>query len=71
MTFGAVMCVANDDRYGTQGTTFVIKPGPKCAIVAQNRLEERCSASPAVAHGQLFLRTLEHLYCIEGGERAQ
>jgi outer membrane protein assembly factor BamB len=53
-----------------EGTTFVIKPGPRCQVVAQNRLEERCSASPAVAHGQLFLRTLEHLYCIKAGARA-
>ena len=47
-----------------EGTTFIVKPGPQCAIVARNRLDEPCSASPAVAHGHLFIRTHQSLYCI-------
>jgi outer membrane protein assembly factor BamB len=46
------------------GSTFVLRAGPKFEIVAQNDLGEECSASPAIAHGQIFLRTLHNLYCI-------
>jgi outer membrane protein assembly factor BamB len=46
------------------GNTFVVKPGPKFELVARNVLGEKTFASPAVAHGQLFLRTLDHLWCI-------
>ena len=31
--------------------------------------EEECYASPAMVHGQIFIRTLHHLYCIGAGER--
>jgi outer membrane protein assembly factor BamB len=46
------------------GRTWVIKPSPKCEIVARNDLKEEIYASPAVSRGQLFLRTVGHLYCI-------
>jgi outer membrane protein assembly factor BamB len=46
------------------GTTFVLKAGSSFEVVRKNSLGEECYASPAVAHGQLFLRTLNHLYCI-------
>jgi outer membrane protein assembly factor BamB len=46
------------------GSTYVLRAGPKFEIVAQNDLGEECSASPAISHGQLFLRTLNNLYCI-------
>lgn len=46
------------------GKTFVLKAGPKCDVIARNALEEECYASPAVARGQIFLRTLNHLYCL-------
>ncbi len=55
------------------GVTFVLKPGPTFEVVAKNELGEECYASPAVAHGQMFIRTLNHLWCIgengKGGER--
>jgi outer membrane protein assembly factor BamB len=47
-----------------EGTTWVLKPGPKFEVVAKNALGEECYASPAVARGQIFLRTQGHLYCI-------
>jgi outer membrane protein assembly factor BamB len=47
-----------------EGTTFVLKAGPKFEVVSKNPLGEECYASPAIAHGQLFIRTLHHLYCI-------
>jgi hypothetical protein len=32
--------------------------------VRRNKLGEECYASPAIAHGQLFIRTAQHLYSI-------
>jgi outer membrane protein assembly factor BamB len=46
------------------GTTYVLKAGPKFEVVRKNVLGEECYASPAVAHGQIFLRCLNHLYCV-------
>jgi hypothetical protein len=46
------------------GDTHVMKPGEKFELVCRNALDEECYASPAVAHGQLFLRTQHHLWCI-------
>ena len=48
------------------GTTFVLEPSPEaCKVLAENKLEELTRASIAVSDGQIFLRTYEHLYCIE------
>src|SRR5262245_50441618 len=47
-----------------EGTTWVLKAGPKFEVVARNALGEECYASPAVSRGQIFLRTLDHLWCI-------
>jgi outer membrane protein assembly factor BamB len=46
------------------GTTYVVRAAPKFEVVSRNRLGEECYASPAIAHGQLFIRTLHHLWCI-------
>jgi outer membrane protein assembly factor BamB len=46
------------------GVTFVIKPGPKLDLVQKNELGEECYASPAISHGQIFIRTQKNLYCI-------
>jgi outer membrane protein assembly factor BamB len=46
------------------GVTWVLKAGPKFEVVAQNDLGEECYSSPAVSHGQIFLRTVHHLWCI-------
>jgi outer membrane protein assembly factor BamB len=50
------------------GNTFVVKPGPKFELVAKNVLSEKTFASPAVAQGQMFVRTVDHLICI-GAEK--
>jgi len=48
-----------------KGTTIVYKPNPKqLEIVAANQLNETCQATPAVADGRIFIRTMKHLYCI-------
>jgi outer membrane protein assembly factor BamB len=50
-----------------EGTTFVVKLGPRYELLARNRLEEYTLASPAISKGCLFLRTEKHLWCVEGG----
>ena len=46
------------------GNVFVLKAGPRFDVVSKNALGDECYASPAVTHGELFMRTLHHLYCI-------
>jgi outer membrane protein assembly factor BamB len=46
------------------GEMFVLKAGPKFEVVSRNKLGEECRASPAISQGQIFIRTLNHLYCI-------
>src|SRR5206468_4006578 len=47
-----------------EGETFVLKAGPKFEVLARNGLDEKCYASPAAAQGHLFIRTVQHLYCL-------
>jgi len=47
-----------------EGIMWVLKPGPTFEVVAKNALGEECYASPAIARGQMFIRTANHLYCI-------
>jgi outer membrane protein assembly factor BamB len=51
---------------GEEGTTVVFRAGRRFEIVAENRLDAGCMASPAVAGKSLYLRTKTHLYRIEG-----
>ncbi len=46
------------------GVCWVVKPGRTFELVRKNDLGEKCFSSPAVAHGQLFVRTENHLWCI-------
>jgi outer membrane protein assembly factor BamB len=46
------------------GLTHVVKASDKFEVVAKNDLKDPIYASPAVANGQLFLRTTKTLYCI-------
>lgn len=60
--------VAGDDKvYCTneEGTTFVIKAGPRYELLARNALDEFCLASPALVDGQVLVRTEKHLFCIQ------
>src|SRR5262249_9003468 len=59
---GKVFCL--DDS----GTTHVVAAGPKFQLLSQNALDERCWSSPAVAGDALFVRTVDHLYCIRSKE---
>ena len=46
------------------GDTFVVQAAPQFELISQNPLGEEVRASPAVSHGELFIRTLHHLFCI-------
>lgn len=46
------------------GNTKVVRPGSQPDVISENPLGEFCFASPAVSHGQLFLRGEKHLYAI-------
>jgi outer membrane protein assembly factor BamB len=48
-----------------EGTTFVVEASPELKVLAANKLDEGCMASPAVAGKGLFLRTRTHLYRLE------
>ncbi|MBN2314970.1 MAG: PQQ-binding-like beta-propeller repeat protein [Sedimentisphaerales bacterium] len=47
-----------------KGNTTVIEAGPEFKILAENELNEKCCASPAVSNQQLFIRSEHNLYCI-------
>jgi len=47
-----------------EGETVVLMAGRKCNVLARNALQEVCRASLAVAGGQIFIRSDEHLYSI-------
>lgn len=62
---GGLLYFPDDD-----GTTYVVKGTNKFELVSRNRLAEGCRASPAISDGQIFIRTLSHLYCIGGPKKA-
>jgi outer membrane protein assembly factor BamB len=55
---GRVFCL--DDA----GTTHVIKAGPEFEVLGANRLGEMTWSCPAVAGGAVYIRTVDHLFCI-------
>jgi outer membrane protein assembly factor BamB len=46
------------------GTTFVLRAGREPQVLAENHLEQRFIASPAIADGHLFLRSDGKLFAI-------
>jgi len=64
--FSASPVVADGRVYlvNEEGETFVLKAGREFQLLHQNSLGERTLASPAIAGGNLFMRTDEHLICI-------
>jgi outer membrane protein assembly factor BamB len=64
--FSASPVSAGDHLYflDDDGQTWVLRAGPKFELLSRNALDEECHASPAIAHGQIFIRTVHNLYCI-------
>jgi len=54
-----------------EGDVYVVKAGPKFDLVAKNSLEGQCFASPAVAQGELFIRTTQSMYCIGAAQKGK
>ncbi|MBI4621892.1 MAG: PQQ-like beta-propeller repeat protein [Verrucomicrobia bacterium] len=57
---------ASDRVYlvGRNGAATVIKLSDTLEVLATNRLDEKFDASPAIAGREMFLRGVEHLYCL-------
>ena len=49
---------------GRNGTTNVIQYGSQFKVLAENKLDDSFNASPAIAGSELYLRGVQHLYCI-------
>ena len=47
-----------------EGTTYVLEAGRSFQVIAENRLDAECLASPAISQGCIFVRTQKQLYCI-------
>jgi outer membrane protein assembly factor BamB len=47
-----------------QGLVYVLQPGPQFKVIATNRLEESCLATPAISEGTLFYRTQTQIIAI-------
>jgi outer membrane protein assembly factor BamB len=60
---GYVFAISED------GDTFVIQAGPAFKVVAKNSLNGMVLATPAVAHGSVFIRTNTSLYRIARSRR--
>ncbi len=59
--------VAGDGKIylvGETGETLVVRAGRNPEVLARNSLGEQVIASPAIAGGQLFVRTSHHLFAI-------
>ena len=48
----------------SNGNTHVIAAGDQLEVVAVNKLDQQAWGTPAVANGRIYLRTVDHLYCI-------
>ena len=49
---------------GETGEVFVTAPGPEFMVLAVNKLNEICMATPAISEGVLYFRTRSHLVAV-------
>jgi outer membrane protein assembly factor BamB len=71
-TYSASPVVADGKIYVTNeaGLTTVVAAAESFEILAENDIGEYTLSSMAIADGQIFLRTADHLYCIADSEPA-
>ena len=50
------------------GNTHIFAPGDDLNVARINRLDQQAWGTPAISNGRIYLRTVDHLYCIEAGE---
>ncbi|MEO8493868.1 MAG: PQQ-binding-like beta-propeller repeat protein [Planctomycetota bacterium] len=48
---------------GENGFLVVLRQGPELEVLAKNDMGDSCIATPAIADGRIFVRTLKKLYC--------
>jgi outer membrane protein assembly factor BamB len=53
------------------GTTYLVQAGSAFKLMGKNTLDEMCWSSPAVAGHALFLRSVDHLFCIKDKDEAK
>ncbi len=51
-----------------KGKTTVVQAGSEFKVLAENELNEKCSASPAVSQKHIFIRSENNIYCIGRGQ---
>jgi outer membrane protein assembly factor BamB len=66
-TYSASPLLADGKLYATSedGATTVVRADESLEILAVNKLDEYTLASPAAAGNQIFIRTMDYVYCIE------
>jgi hypothetical protein len=66
--YSASLVTADGFAYAVsdEGVTTVLRPGPQFQRIAECKLGEPCSSSPAISNGNLFIRGQQHLFCIGG-----
>jgi len=47
-----------------KGKTTIVRAGDEFTVLAENELNEKCGASPAVSQKHIFIRSENNLYCI-------
>lgn len=65
--FSSSPILANQHLYLTRedGTTFVLEAADQYRLVSTNELEGTFVATPVFSNGQILIRSLDRLYCIE------
>jgi hypothetical protein len=68
-TYSASPVLADGKLYvvNEDGLTTVLKAGPAFEVLSENALSDTTLATPAVAGGQIFIRTAKKLYCLGSG----
>ena len=56
---GKIYCVSEE------GTTTAVKAGPQFEVLGVSKLDSLTLASPVAVDNQIFIRTADHLYCIQ------
>jgi outer membrane protein assembly factor BamB len=66
-TYSASPLHADGKIYCTneEGTTTTLKAGPVFEILGVSKLNSHTLSSPVAVDNQIFLRTDDHLYCIQ------
>jgi outer membrane protein assembly factor BamB len=64
-----IWCAGRILLLNTEGTCTIIAAASRYSKLFENRLDDQTIASPAIAHGHIYLRGRQQLYCIGPGFR--